>query len=192
MQKTLFAALKRYPVFSVKDIANVLDKAAGYAYLVAFRLKKSGVINEVEKGKYSFEEDPFIIASWIVWPSYITGWAALNYYKLTEQLAFTIHVATTRKRKKKSIVFGKTRIEFIKIKKSLFFGFERIIFHGMEIFIAEKEKAIVDAVGAKKMSLAEVAQIVKENKRKISVKKLFSYAKNVRGLNKKLRSLLRD
>jgi predicted transcriptional regulator of viral defense system len=190
MQRRLIAALKRYPVFTVRDIANILDKPREYAYLVAYRLKKAGVITEIEKGKYTFEDDPFVVASWIVWPSYISGWAALNFYKLTEQLPFTIHVITTKKRERKIISYGDTRIEFVKIKRSAFFGFDRIVYQGREIFIAEKEKAIIDALATKKMSLKEAIELIKHNRRKINRSKLLSYARISKGLSKKLREML--
>jgi len=192
MQKELISALKRYPVFTARDIAGVLDKKMGYAYLAAHRLKKAGAIREIEKGKYTLEDDAFIVCSWVVWPSYISGWAALSYYKLTEQLPFTLHVVTTRKRKKKTIFFESTKIEFIRIKKSAFFGFNRVIYQGKEIFIAEKEKAIVDALAAKKMTILEAVEIIKNNNRKISKSKVFSFAKTSRGLAKKLKEALRD
>ena len=190
MQKTLIDALKRYPVFSVKDIAGVLRKPRHYAYLVAYRLKKSNILQEIEKGKYSIEDDPFIVASWVIWPSYISSWAALHYYRLTEQLPFIIHVITTKKRKRKMISYGNSRIEFIKIKKSAFSGFKRITYQNKEIFIAEKEKAIIDGLAAKKMSFTEAQDIIKNNPRKISKMKLFFYAKKWNGLLKKVKEMV--
>ncbi|OIO21029.1 hypothetical protein COV61_05120 [Candidatus Micrarchaeota archaeon CG11_big_fil_rev_8_21_14_0_20_47_5] len=187
MNKSGIDALKRYPVFGIKDIANVLKKSREYASLVAYRLKKRGELQEIEKGKYTFESDPFVVASWIVWPSYISSWAALNYYKMTEQLPFTIHIISTRKRKKKTVYFGNAAIEFIKIRQSAFLGYRRVGYQGRGIFVAEKEKAVVDALMAKKMSLPEAAEIIKENRRKVSIRRLYCYAKNARGLLKKLR-----
>lgn len=185
-------ALERYPVFTVRDIADVLNKGREYAYLVAYRLKKREVIHEIEKGKYTLEEDPFLIASWIVWPSYVSGWAALNYYKLTEQLPFTIHVVTTRKRKRKIVSYGNTKIEFIKVRGSAFFGFRRMAYQNREIFIAEEEKAIADALATRKMSIGEAVEIIKRNRGKLNMRKLFSYARIARGLAKRLRVMLRD
>lgn len=187
MHKNGIDALKRYPVFGIKDIANALKKSREYASLVAYRLKKRGEIQEIEKGKYTFESDPFVVASWIVWPSYISSWAALNYYKLTEQLPFVIHVISTRKRKKKRVYFGNATIEFIKIRQGAFFGYRRVVYQGSGIFVAEKEKAVVDAFMAKKMSLSEAAEIVKENSRRISIRRLLFYAKSAKGMAKKLR-----
>ncbi len=81
-------ALKNYPVFTVRDLASLLDKKRNYAYLQAYRWKKQKLIYEIEKGKYTMEKDPFLISSWIVWPSYISGWAAIHYYHLERYTAF--------------------------------------------------------------------------------------------------------
>jgi predicted transcriptional regulator of viral defense system len=192
MKKELEMLLKNYPVFSVRDIANALNKSRNYAYLVTYRMKKAGSIREIEKGKYSTYQDPFLVASWIVWPSYISGLAALNYYNMTEQLPFTITVVTTRKRKKNLILYGNAKIEFVKIKSSAFIGFQKINYHEKEIFIAEKEKALIDCVVARKMSFDEAIAIIKINKGKVNRKKLFFYAHAWNGLAKKLRGMLDD
>jgi len=191
IKKKELEALKPYPVFTAKDLADTLNKSIDYAYLVAHRLKKAGVLHEIEKGKYTLEPDSFLVASWIVWPSYISCWAALNYHKLTEQLPFTIHVITTRKRKKKIVSYGNARIEFIKIKKTAFTGFQRTTYQGREIFLAEKEKAIVDALATRKMSLTEAVDVIKNNKRKINMRRLLLHAKKAAGWAKKLKEALR-
>lgn len=177
MKDTLIQALRRYPVFTVRDIANVLRKSSGYAYLVAYRLKKAGTIQEIERGKYTLETDQFLIASWIVWPSYISGWAALQYHHLTEQLPFTLQVITTRKRNKKSLLFHGTNIEFSIIRKAAFTGFKKIMYQNREIFIAEPEKAVVDGLWFEKMSFPEAREIIAAHRRKINKRKLLRYAK---------------
>lgn len=192
MKEAIKAALRNYPVFSVRDLASLLNKTREYAYLQAYRWKKEKLIYEIEKGKYTMEEDPFMISSWIVWPSYISGWSALHYYHLTEQLPFTIQVITTRRRKRRVLNYGNAKIEFTTIKSPFFFGFQRIICQQHEIFIAEKEKALIDALAARKMSLAECIEIIKNNKRKINRTKLFSYAKQIKWLYQKMRCELYD
>jgi len=191
MQAKIVNELRRYPVFTVKEIAAVMQKSSNYSYLVAYRLKKAGVIHEIEKGKYTVEKDPFMIASWIVWPSYISSWAALNYHKLTEQLPFTIHVATTRKRKKKMISFMHTKIKFIKIRKSAFQGFQKIRYLDQEIYMAEKEKALIDGLISQTLSLPEAGDIIKNNPQKISRRKLFAYARPYKRLAKLLKREIR-
>lgn len=192
MQAKLVTELKRYPVFTVKDIAAVLHTKSSYSYLVAYRLKKAGVIQEIEKGKYTLEKDPFMIASWIVWPSYITSWAALNYHKLTEQLPFTIQVATTRKRKKGSLVFMGTSIKFIKIRKSVLRGFQKIRYQDKEIYMAEKEKALIDGLSSHTLSLPEAVEIIKNNPRQIKRRMLFAYARTYKRLVIQLKRKLHD
>ncbi len=190
--RELIKELSRYPVFTVKDIASIANKEIGYAYTLAYRLKETGQIYKIEKGKYTLETDPFAIASWIAWPSYISGWAALSYHRLTEQLPFTIHVVTTIKRKRKTISFGNGRIEFLTVKKDRFFGFEKEMYKNKEIFVAEKEKAIIDAVATKKMTVQEASEIIESNRNKLSKRKLFLYGKIIHGLNAKLRALVND
>jgi len=192
MKEAIRKALGDYPVFTVRDLASLLNKKRGYAYLQAYRWKKRKLIYEIEKGKYTLEEDPFLVSSWIVWPSYISGWAALRYYHLTEQLPFTIQVITTRRRNKRILNYGNVMLEFTAVKPPFFIGFQRIIQQEKEIFIAEKEKALVDALATRKMSLAEGIEIIKNNKGKISLRKLFYYAAMVKGLTKKLRRRLYD
>lgn len=192
MKEAIRKALQNYPVFTVRDLASLLNKKREYAYLQAYRWKKKRLIHEIEKGKYTLEEDPFLISSWIVWPSYISGWAALHYYHLTEQLPFTIQVITTRKRNRRILNYGKAKLEFTMVKSPFFLGFQRVIYQQHEIFIAEKEKALIDALATRKMSLAEGIEIIKNNKRKINHKKLFSYAALVKGLTLKLKRELYD
>lgn len=192
MKDAIRKALQNYPVFTVRDLASLLNKNVNYASLQAYRWKKKKLIHEIEKGKYTLEEDPFLISSWIVWPSYISGWAALHYYHFTEQLPFTIQVITTRKRNKRIINYGNTKIEFTTVTSSSFLGFQRVIYQQCEIFIAEKEKALIDALATRRMSLEEGSEIIKDNKRKINHRKLFSYAALVKGLTIKLKRKLYD
>lgn len=187
MKEAIRKTLLDYPVFTVRDLASLLNKKREYAYLQAYRWKKEKLIHEIEKGKYTSAEDPFLIASWVIWPSYVSGWAALHYYHLTEQLPFTIQIITTRRRNKKTVNYGSAKLEFTTVKSSFFCGFKKVVYQQHEIFIAEKEKALIDALGMKRMSLAEGIEIIKNNNRKINLKKLFSYAAMVRGLTKKLK-----
>lgn len=192
MREALLSALRQYPVFSVRSLASTLGKRRPYAYLVAYRLKKAGAIHEIEKGKYTVESDPFLVASWVVWPSYISGWAALHYHKMTEQLPFAIQIVTTRRRKNPVIFFKGTKLNFTYIKKSAFCGYARIDYAGRYIFMAQKEKAIADALASKRMSFAEAAEIVRRNRGKLNIRRLLSYANAAGGPAKKLKEVLHD
>ena len=174
---------------SEEDIKPPHIKYFGLLYIWYWLFKNRKLI---EKGKYTLETDPFLIASWIVWPSYISGWATLQYYHLTEQLPFTIQVITTRKRNRKVIQYGNATIEFTRVKPSFLKGYRQVLYQQKELFIAEKEKALVDAVATKKMTLEECNHIIQQNKRPINIKKILSYASTIKGLAKRIKEELHD
>jgi len=171
----LLKELGRYPVFSSKIVENVSKQKKEYAKLIIYRLKKAGLITELEKGKYTLHEDPLVVASHIVWPCYISCWAAIRYYNLTEQLPRVISIITTRQRKNKSLKFGPTKIIFVKVTPKNFFGFQKKRYKDFDIFIAEPEKALIDSAMLKKISFSELVDIVKEHIKKIDVNRLIVY-----------------
>src|SRR3989344_3308183 len=172
---SLIRELEKYPVFTIKNIKDITDKDDKYCKLILYRLKKDKLIFKIEKNKYTTHEDPLILASNVVWPSYISCWNALNYYNLTEQLPHAIFVITTRSRLNRNINFNNINIIFIKTKPSLLFGFRKENYKNFSIFIAEPEKALIDSVLYKKISFSEIISIIKENKDKIKIKKIISY-----------------
>src|SRR3989338_3035080 len=82
----LIKELEKYPVFNLKTAREIIEKDSNYSKLVVHRLNKEGLIFEIEKNKYTTKKDPILISSSIIWLCYISGWSALRYYNLTEQL----------------------------------------------------------------------------------------------------------
>jgi len=182
--------LKGYAVFSALDVEKIIGKTRGYAYLYIQRLKKTGTIHKVENGRYSAYTDPFLVASRIVWPAYISGWAALKYHHLTEQLPSVIEVITSRSRKHRELEFMNVKIEFSRVKPDYFFGYDKVVYQGVTIFIAEKEKALLDALFLRHISPAEFIEIVKSHKKEVSIRKLKGYAKKINGLSSKIEKMV--
>jgi len=168
----LLRELRHYPVFGAKKVGDVIEKPRAYAYVVLRRLKKEGLVYEIEKNKYSTHADPLIVASHLVWPSYLSCWTALRFHGLTEQLPAAIQVVTTRSRKNRVINFGGSRVEFIKVKPKFFFGFEKLAYGGFEIFVATPEKALVDCALFKKTSFSTVIEAVKNHSSELDAGKL--------------------
>lgn len=175
----LLGRLQNYVLFTPVDIERITGNARSYAYLYLQRLKQASLIYEVEKGRYTVHSDPFLIASRVVWPSYMSGWAALQFYHLTEQLPNVIEVVTTRSRKTRRIKFVNIEIAFSRVRTPHFFGYEKIQYKKFPIFIAEKEKALLDALFLKHISPSEFTEILKNNKRRISIKKIKKYSKKI-------------
>ena len=87
----------------------------------------------------------------------------MRYYNITEQLPHAIQVITTRTRKKREINFSNIKIVFTKIKPKYFFGYKKEKYHNFNIFIADKEKALLDSALFKKISFSEICIIIRDN-----------------------------
>jgi len=171
----LLTKLGKTPTFNNKRVRELIGKDSAYTWLVVYRLKREKLITEIEKNKYTVHDDPILVASNLTWPSYISCWAALRHHGFTEQLPTTIHVVTTRSRKRREITFGNAKIIFIRTKPSSFFGFEKIQRNGLDVFMAEPEKALVDSVLFRRVSFSEVADMTKRNFNTIDADKMISH-----------------
>jgi len=171
----LLKEVENYPIFNNKIIRELAKKGNEYTRLLIHRLKKEGLITEIEKDKYTVYEDPLLIASKIIWPSYISCWTSLRYFNLTEQFPKNIFIVTTRNKKEKMILFKKTKIIFIKTKPKYFLGFKKERYNNFDIFIATPEKAIIDSILFKKISFSEIADIIKIHKKEFNYKLFKDY-----------------
>ena len=161
------------PVIMLNDVARIIGKGREYSRVYIHRLKNRNLIREVERGKYALTDDPFEIASGIVFPSYISFISAYSIYGLTTQMPSTIHVVALRSRK--PISAEGVKIEFIRLRKQNFFGYKREKFRDKYIFIAEPEKAIIDALYLPRYCpISESYEALKG--KEISPEKLIEYA----------------
>ena len=172
--------LEKHPTFSVATVANIIDKDSTYAKVYLNRLKNRGLVRKLQRNVYTVHQDPLIIASRITWPSYISLWAAIRYHNLTEQLPTVISVLTTSTKSRRTISLANTRIVFKRIRPSHFFGFSKIRVGDFDVFMAEPEKAVIDAVLLKDISVSEIYSILKENLNAMSVKRLRDYVLRTR------------
>lgn len=132
-------------VLAFRDIARITGKSGGYLRLFLYRLKQKRLIMEIEKGKYALPgTHPLLVASNAAFPSYISFLSAYSYYSLTTQMPGKALVVSTKS--KKSISLGNYRIEFVKFPAKRAFGYKKEDFMGGYIFIAEKEKAVIDSL----------------------------------------------
>ena len=107
----LLNELRKHPVFGAEEVAKILNCDKKYANLVLNRLHNKKAIKKIDLGKYTLCNLAQTIATYLVSPSYITGWYALRFYNLTEQLPQQIDVLTTKK--------GQSQKELEKIALSL-------------------------------------------------------------------------
>jgi len=171
----LLRELARYPVFGNRKLEEITGKPRAYTKLVIYRMKREGLIKEVERDRYTVYDDPLIVASHVVWPSYISCWAALRHHNLTEQLPTAVHVVTTRSRKRREISFGQGRIVFIRTTPPRFFGFMKNRLDSVDVFIAEPEKALIDSALFRVVSFSEITDILQKSVDSIDVERLVNH-----------------
>ncbi|MBI4181845.1 MAG: hypothetical protein HY520_02655 [Candidatus Aenigmarchaeota archaeon] len=152
----LLEKLRSLPVFTLGDLSRIVRKDERYVKVMAYRLGKRGLIRRVERGTYTVHTDPVEIASYLATPSYISFWTALRLYGLTEQLPRGIMVAVSKP--KKRLAFQGERIEFTKVKH--FWGYGKTRYRDFDIFLAEKEKAVIDCLLLKNTPFDEAAKAV--------------------------------
>ena len=127
-------------VFSINDAAKAMGKPKHY---VSKLLSSNKGVERIERGKYyikSAHADMYEIASQIVFPCYISGFAALGYHGLVEQSVVKYTVIALKRHKQISV--AGSSIEFVTFPKSRFFGYKK---EG-SIYMASVEKAIVDSL----------------------------------------------
>ncbi len=171
----LLDKLKQKPVFRIEDVQKVTGKKRGYATLILHRLKKRGLIRKITENRYTTKDSIYVIASNLVYPSYISFWSASAFLGYTEQMPSIIRVAVTRKLN--PVEFDGYKIKFIKLSKKEFFGYKKIITDEGPIFIAENEKLIIDALNKQKEcgNPAEIENIIKNAD--VDINKVIDYLK---------------
>lgn len=132
-------------IFGISDIARVIDKNRSYSRLFAKRLEDRGLIKRVERSKYALVgTDAAIVASNLVYPSYISFLSGLAYHRRTTQIPRELQIASSRS--KKELSYGGMKITFIKLKKDRIFGYRRERLRGGFAFVGEIEKIILDSL----------------------------------------------
>ncbi len=165
---TLLKSNKR--VFTTYDVAKLMGKTPAYASLM---LSKSKKVARIERGKYFLEEaSMYEIASNIIFPSYVSLHAGLQYYGLIDQNIVKYSVVALKRHK--AIRVKNTKIEFITVKKGDFFGY----LSKSNAYIASPEKLFVDCMrlGGVQFSTLKSALDIAMGEKIIDLKLLESYA----------------
>ncbi len=173
-------------VFILADAARVIQKPTPYCKLYLARLKKTGRIRHIERGKYALSDtDLHAVASSIAHPSYLSFLSALSFHHLTTQIPIVEQVAVVRPRK--PLDYAGTKIQFICLKKEAFFGFSLV--DGVRV--ADPEKAILDSLYLPEQApLSETLQALRQAD--LDLGKLAEYAERLDSgiVNKRLGFLL--
>lgn len=166
-------ALHNKKVFSIYDAARIMNKPNNYVSKLLSNNKK---VRRIERGKYYLTDGRGIniyeIASQVVFPSYVSMFAAFQFYSVTEQFVVKYSVVTLKRHR--PIIIENNAVEFIKIQKERFFGYKK----NGNAYVATIEKAIVDSLylGSPPFSYIEEAFAESLRRKIINVDLLVDFA----------------
>src|SRR3990167_8153275 len=206
--RELFCRGKRiFEMQDIKHVASVQKIPANQLGKIIANLAKHGKLLRLRRGVYvgigllpeQTKAHPFVISAFLIQPSVVSHWSALQYHGLTEQIPQTITASTPRKvihpsmRKgslghpgqKHAWIIDGVRYEYITISQEAFeFGVEKIwIPWGVgdghyQLGITDKERTILDLFVHPKMfgGMGEALGILEQSLANINIEKLVKYA----------------
>jgi len=119
---------------------------------------------------------PLLIGSYLIDPYYFSYRTALAYHGFAPQTTSPVYIVTTNNRNHIDVRGISYRIVCIHQRK--FFGFKPVIIHGKEVFMADKEKTMVDSVEKFWYAggIVDVICKLKENIKNLDVSSMVDYA----------------
>ena len=199
---SLFAEGKR--IFDMQDIkksANALGIPPAQIRKIVSNLAKQGKLLRLRRGLYvgiGFAGElptihPFVISAYVIQPSAISHWSALQHHGLTEQVPQIITASTPRKvitpsmranqaeqsKRKHAFDIDGIRYEYINVQQKHFFGLEKIWLDEIfQVSITDKERTLLDVFIYPKMfgGIGESLGILESTLSDINIEKLIEYA----------------
>jgi predicted transcriptional regulator of viral defense system len=127
-------------VYNTAQLSSLIGKDFNTASVYMTRLWKNGFAKHLLRGKISFVEDDFVIASQLIEPSYISLSSALLFHNVIQQVPRRIQSVTPVN----SVNYDQLGLEYHKIPPGLMFGYERHKIGESYCFVATPEKALLD------------------------------------------------
>lgn len=151
------------PLFNLNQAERITGLERNSLRVKLSRLVKKGKLQRIEKGKYTVHKDSFIYASHIQRPSYISLWSGLDYFGLTTQEPTKTQVICSNNRK------DLEDIEFYQSREIS--GFRKERYRGFEVFVAEKERLLIDCLRYGNIPVDELEALIEE----IDIEKSIEY-----------------
>ncbi len=171
-------------VYSVQQLSNLIGKSRAISTVYLSRLVKKKLATRVMKGTISFVDDPFVIATQLVEPSYISLNSSLLFHELIQQVPKTIECVTS----KNTLRHKNIGAVYHKVSESLFFGYKRYSKANSYVFVAEPEKAIIDGIYLNLYGKKELEEFMP----KLDRSRLLQLAEEFKGRgSKKIKSMIK-
>lgn len=134
-------------LFTIKDVQRIFRSSDVAARFLVYRWNKRGRITRVKRGLYRFSEQVLpdaYVANKLYEPSYVSLEYALSYHRVIPESVYTITSVTTKSTRSFNVQ-GK-RFTYHRIKRSAYSGYHPYRQQGFTFYLAEPEKAFVDAL----------------------------------------------
>ncbi len=163
-------------LFSITDIRRLFGATAVAATFLLHRYAQKGFILRMKRGLYAFPDalppEPYL-ANKIYAPSYLSMEFALSYHQVIPETVYEI-TSVTAKSTRRFETHGKI-YSYRRIKKRAYTGYAVAKQKGFSFYIADPEKAFVDAAYFRMFDGLE--PLKRFDKEKIDFKKALGYAK---------------
>jgi len=189
----LTLAEKDISVFTAEDAKEILQTTDSSAKHILMNLVRKRRLQRIERGKYLlipevagveryWAEEPWVIVPHLVDEYYVGFWTAMNYWDMTEQIPYTVFVATKKQKKKNSLQFGNQKFQFITLSDKKFFGFVEEKTKKTKFNISSKEKTIVDGLMHPEYcgGIPEVTKAMWNVRKDVNWKEVLEMAKKVK------------
>ncbi len=191
VNQTIFSAKlrgKNISIFSLTQVMALFGLSKATANKLLHRYTKNGFIARLKRGIYVFPDalpPDVYIANKLYEPSYISLEFALSYHRIIPETVYEITSVTTKATRRFETT-GKI-FSYRKIKRIAFTGYGTEKQKGLTFYIADAEKAFVDANYFRLLN--KQPPLSRFNKEKINVTKAERYAKLFD--NEKLASIIK-
>jgi len=180
---------KKCNIIDVEELSQQFNYASSYASKILERLEKKEYLERIKRGKYLFipldygyderysPMNLLIVGSVLAEPYYYSYQTANSFHGYTTQFSPITYICTTKLKRK--FRWKNIRYKFVNLVEEKFFGFEKKLSDGCEIFVAEPEKAVLDSLDKPDYcgGIAQVVAVVANAFTKgLDDTKLFNYA----------------
>jgi len=129
-------------VLPLAQLASISGVPRSSVKVYADRLVRKGFARRIIEGTIALTGDPFVVATQLVEPSYISFTSAFYLHELIKQVPSLIECVTTRNTRK----FQDLEVIYHHVRPSLLFGYARMEKGGSYVFVAKPEKALLDMI----------------------------------------------
>ncbi|MBM4250022.1 MAG: hypothetical protein FJ149_11485 [Euryarchaeota archaeon] len=150
-EKAFLGTVSGLPAFTARQVGALVG--AGYAKVYLHRLARRGSVIRLGRGYYTVHEDPMVWATHIRYPSYISLWRAFNHHGATTQLPAVIEVMGRR---------GGSLLNVEFIRTGELWGFSAVKYGDFRIFMADLEKAVLDAVRTGRVPAEDIVAAIRQ------------------------------